>query len=166
MASSSYPLRSKDVKKQVAAPLSVPSGFTRLDAFNSDQNKNSKYPGIKGKLTAAVEKGIYVREFKVGTNKFGDKCVILLWWEKPAYQIDNFLYTGKPADDIRDCDVQLGYSGKQALNLTCQHTWHHTGEPAQQSCGTMQLVPTDEHEALSHLGGSSISTGKYGDYED
>jgi hypothetical protein len=148
MASTSYSLRSKDAQKTVIVAAGVPTGYTRLDVFNSTVNKNGKYKGLSGRVVA--EDGIWVLEYK---------GKILLWWEKPAYQIDNFIYTGESKGDIDACYAKIGHKKMEALGS--KHTWHHTGYPAEESHGTMQLVPTDEHESLTHIGGAAISLGKY-----
>lgn len=126
---------------------SVPKGFTRLDAFNASINKNSKYGGLKDRVVNDNE--IWVMEYK---------GKILLWWEKPKLQIDDFVYTGSSKRDIDDCNAQMA---RQMGNLDVRYTWHHTGYPPEETHGTMQLVPTDEHESLTHIGGAAISQGKY-----
>jgi hypothetical protein len=131
-----------------AAPIGVPPGYVRLDEFNTTVNKNGKYSGIQGK--GVKEAGIWVKEHK---------GKILLWWEKPEHQFDNFFYSGKSQEDIDACYAKLGHQKMEALGSG--YTWHHTGYPTEESYGTMQLVPTHEHSALTHIGGAAISQGKY-----
>lgn len=136
-------------EKKSAAKTSgtVPKGFMRLDYFNATTNKNGKYGGLVAQ--AVDEEGIYVMEFK---------GKILLWWKEPAMQIDDFVYTGDRQKDIDECNVALRKDGR---NLDARHTWHHTGYPTEQTHGTMQLVPTEEHACLPHIGGMAISKGQY-----
>jgi hypothetical protein len=48
-----------------------------------------------------------------------------------------------------DCKIQKDEGG---------YTWHHTGYPQDdEAAGYMQLVPKDEHAAISHYGGASIA---------
>jgi len=148
MATGGYNLRSATAVASVAKPLSVPSGYTRLDVFNSTTNKYGKYSGIQGK--AVDETGIWVKEYNGG---------ILLWWESPVRQIDDFAYYGDRQQDIDACYAKVGYKLMQGLGSAC--TWHHTGYPHTEASGTMQLVPTNEHAALSHIGGMSISKRQY-----
>lgn len=137
MASPPYSLRTRAPK--VATVSTVPAGYTRLDVFNASTNKYGKYSGLKG--TGVDETGIWVKEY--GSS-------VLLWWEKPLEQVDDFVYTGKSQEDINDCNQ---------VKMKAGYTWHHTGHPADEAYGTMQLVPTVEHERLSHVGGASISRG-------
>jgi hypothetical protein len=139
MATPAYNLRKR---KRVGGqnPKGVPDGYTRLDFFNSTVNKYGKFPGLSGR--AVHEKGIYVRVYK---------GKILLWWEKPACQIDDFVYYGDRQQDIDHCDTVMMKGG---------YTWHHTGQPPEEASGTMQLVPTSEHSVLSHVGGVAISQGR------
>ena len=139
MSAHTYNLRKKG-GAATANPKGVPSDYTRLDFFNSTKNKYGKYSGLSGQ--AVDESGIYVKEYN---------GKILLWWASPACQIDDFVYYGDRQKDIDHCDTVMKKHN---------HTWHHTGEPAEESYGTMQLVPTDEHSVIPHVGGAAISLGK------
>ncbi len=147
MATPRYSLRSSKSASSASAVsvMGVPMGFTRLDLFNAGTNKYGKLSGLTGQ--PVDETGIYVKEY--GKS-------VLLWWGKPALQIDDFVYTGKSQEDIDTCNAQMGKEIR-ARGLTTQHTWHHTGHPSDESYGTMQYVETSEHSVLPHVGGASIS---------
>lgn len=136
-------------EKKSASKISgtVPKEFLMLSLFNKSTNKYGKYKGLAGQ--PVDEEEIYVMEFK---------GKILLWWKDPAMQIDDFVYTGDRQKDIDECNIALRKSG---LNLDARYTWHHTGYPTLQTHGTMQLVPTEEHACLPHIGGVAISKGQY-----
>lgn len=138
MSASSYNLRKRG--KPASTSSSVPDGFARLDEFNASKNKYGQFSGIKG--TGVDESTIWVKEY-AGS--------VLLWWEDPYRQVDDFIYTGKSQTDIDDCNAEHG--------MKSGYTWHHTGYPTDEAYGTMQLVPTYEHERLSHVGGAMISRG-------
>lgn len=142
MAAHTYNFRQR-TPKVVAPGQGIPSGYTRLDVFNSTINKYGKYSGLSGQ--PVDESGIWVKEFNGR---------ILLWWATPTKQIDDFVYTGDSQMDIDACNAATG-------GIVAGYTWHHTGHPAEESYGTMQLVPTNEHDKLPHVGGSAISKGKY-----
>jgi hypothetical protein len=89
---------------------------------------------------------IYQKTVTLADGKSGT----LLWWEYPLYQIDDFVYHGDRQTDINDCNRKCEKEG---------YTWHHTGWPIDEQHGTMQLVPTDEHSVLGHVGGIVISKG-------
>jgi len=116
----------------------VPSGYVSLRTFNSTTNKYGKYSGLVGK--AVDEDEIYV---KIYSGR------VFLWWENPHRQIDDFVYTGDSAEDIKDCNAEAGSKSG--------YTWHHTGYPHEESSGTMQLVPTAEHGILPHTGGAYLA---------
>ena len=140
MAFHGHNLRPRGGGGSTSNPKGVPSDYTRLDWFNSTTNKYNKYSGLSGQ--AIDETGIYVKEYK---------GKILLWWADPACQIDGFAYYGDRQADIDHCDTVMRKNG---------YTWHHTGEPPEESNGTMQLVPTAEHSVLPHVGGMAISEGR------
>lgn len=129
---SNYGTRSKSRGAQgTTATLGVPSGYTRLsNAFLLSK-------GIEGNPE------IYHTEYN------GKK---LLWWGNPSVQIDDFVYFGDRDADIRECTRLKG--------CPSGYTWHHTGCPAEEDHGTMQLVPTNEHSKIPHWGGVAISLGK------
>jgi len=87
---------------------------------------------------------IYERQVTLADGKSGR----LLWWEYPLAQIDDFVYCGDRDEDIASCNHTRSQSG---------YTWHHAGWPIDEQKGTMQLVPTDEHSNLGHVGGVVIS---------
>jgi hypothetical protein len=116
----------------------VPSGYVSLRDFNRTTNKYGRYGGLKSRVVN--EDDIYV---KVHLDR------VFLWWAYPYKQIDNFIYTGKTAEDIKDCNSEKGWKSG--------YTWHHTGYPHSEVCGTMQLVPTSEHSALYHTGGAYLA---------
>src|ERR1700722_19509165 len=109
MAHTGYSFRPR--APQAAVSSTVPDGYTRLDEFNAGKNKYGKLSGIKG--TGVDETGIWVKEY--GNS-------VLLWWEKPLKQVDDFAYTGKSQSDIDFCDGEYG--------MKAGYTWHHTGYPA------------------------------------
>lgn len=131
-----YSLRSR-VKKVSTATQGVPPGYVSLSYFNKNENKYGKWP-IKGR--GVDEDDIYV---KIYNNR------VFLWWANPYAQIDDFVYTGTSAEDIKDCNSEAGSKSG--------YTWHHTGYPHEEATGTMQLVPTSEHQALPHTGGAYLA---------
>lgn len=131
-----YSLRSR-VKKVSTVTQGVPPGYVSLAYFNKNENKYGKWP-IKGR--GVDEDNIYV---KIYNNR------VFLWWGNPYAQIDDFIYTGSSAEDIKDCNSEAGSKSG--------YTWHHTGYPHDEATGTMQLVPTYEHQALPHTGGAYLA---------
>ncbi len=133
----SYGTRLKD--KQQVLPGQVhsppPQGFTLVGKYE-----------LMGQSVDTNAK-IYQRQATLKNGKKGR----LLWWEYPLHQIDDFVYTGDRDTDIRDCNAKMQATG---------YTWHHAGWPIDEQQGTMQLVPTDEHAALGHIGGVLISKGE------
>jgi hypothetical protein len=120
-----------------------------LSQFNATTNKNGQYGGLVAQ--PVDEDGIYVKVYK---------GKILLWWKTPKLQIDDFVYSGDSKSDIDQCNADTVLKQRQlGLNMS-QYTWHHTGCPPEESYGTMQLVPREEHACIPHVGGSAISQGK------
>lgn len=119
-----------------AAGVGVPPGYVSLQEFNKTVNIYGKYSGLVSKNYTHI----YV---KIVDDK------PFLWWSNPKKQIDNFVYTGKSADDIAQCNSEQGHAEG--------YTWHHTGHPHASTHGTMQLVPTAEHESISHYGGAWLA---------
>jgi len=146
---SSYSLRPR--RGSSAPPptgAGIPDGYTRLDVFNSTVNKyGGKYSGLVGQPVDETE--IWVKEYK---------GKILLWWTKPKLQIDDFTYFGDGQQDIEACNAEMA---QHMRGISGSYTWHHTGYPIEESGGTMQLVPTNEHSSLPHIGGAAISKGTY-----
>ncbi|HEV7368312.1 HNH endonuclease [Arenibaculum sp.] len=131
-----YSLRSR-TKKAATTVRGVPPGYVSLSYFNKNENKYGKWP-VKGR--GVNEDDIYV---KIYNNR------VFLWWAYPHSQIDDFIYTGKSSEDISDCNFEGGSKSG--------YTWHHTGYPHEEATGTMQLVPTWEHQALPHTGGAYLA---------
>lgn len=103
-------------------------------------------------LGTALSIGLLANIFR-GDNTLAGKVAVyrtrsnrtMLWWVRPLRQVDNFVYTGDRQDDIDDLDATVGSRRG--------YTWHHTGYPLNdRSAGTMQLVPTEEHRAIAHVG--------------
>ena len=141
----SYPSSSSSTTTTPTAKKGIPSGYVSLAQFNKTVNVYGKYSGLKG--TGVDENSIYVKL----VNIKGKGLQPFLWWAKPAAQVDDFVYTGSPKEDIEDCEISHGSKSG--------YTWHHTGDTENATCGTMQLVPTDEHSRLSHYGGSYLAYG-------
>ncbi len=117
----------------------VPEGYLNLNDF--DKATSFRY-ALASRVGNPTE---------IFAKLFNDK--VFLWWSKPAKQVDEFVYFGDRADDIKHCNSTYGSKS--------DYTWHHTGYPQEESYGTMQLVPTEEHDALPHYGGVYISKGEF-----
>jgi hypothetical protein len=125
-------------QRNVAAVVGVPPGYMDLKAFDKATSYNYDLSSRVGNPG-----GIYAKLYKKK---------VFLWWQAPAAQVDDYVYFGNRDEDIKD--LQANHQDLKG------YTWHHTGYPHEESAGTMQLVPTDEHEALPHVGGVAISQGK------
>ncbi len=134
-------------KKAVSSGAGVPSGYQRLSDFNADTNKYGKFPGLKGR--GVDESQIYVKVVPLASGKE----VPFLWWANAMHTIKDFVYLESSAQDIKDCNTVKSAKG---------YTWHHTGDSMDESYGTMQLVPTDEHSSLAHYGGNYLAYKEVG----
>lgn len=117
----------------------VPEGYVNLDDF--DKTTSYRY-ALASKVGNPTE---------IFAKLVNDK--VFLWWSKPEMQVEEFIYFGNRDKDIEDCNSTYGSKSG--------YTWHHTGYPHEVEYGTMQLVPTDEHNALPHYGGVYISKGEF-----
>jgi hypothetical protein len=130
---SGYHLRSRDKlgKTKQGATRNVPDGF-------------KKGTDLDGSLKAIIFSGWADLPEKVAVYRTPNGRT-MLWWLSPLKQVDDFVYFGNREEDIADLNQ---YPGGEA-----GYTWHHTGYPLNNNAaGTMQLVPTKEHQRISHVG--------------
>lgn len=134
--STRYNLRSKQEKSAAGGAAGpVPEGYLNLDEFD----KKTRY---KYNLASRVENSAEIYAKLIEGR-------VYLWWKNPNKVVDDFVYFGDRDTDISELNRKHG--------AIAGYTWHHTGHPLNESYGTMQLVPTDEHCNLPHVGGIFIS---------
>jgi hypothetical protein len=119
---------------QAGAPIALPAGFKSqpyVDSPSLNQYRN------------------------VLANKTGNRW--RLWWTNvPTVRIT---YANDRETDFMRARMEFRNKYGSGASESAK-TWHHTGVPLDdQTGGYIQLVPTNEHQALAHIGVSAVIDG-------